>query len=124
MPDIHPFILIIDYILGIIMWTLIGRVAMNIFQRENSEFFFIKAFVKLTNPLISLLKPFESSLKRSKYTTQGFDQGLEEGNTIDTVYSTARPQGKQFKNIKHQSKTSKTYNYPHCKSFQNLLKAL
>ena len=45
MPDIHPAILIIDYILGLIMWTLIGRVAMNIFQRENSEFFFMKAFV-------------------------------------------------------------------------------
>ena len=55
MPDIHPAILIIDYILGLIMWTLIGRVAMNIFQRENSEFFFMKAFVKLTNPLILLL---------------------------------------------------------------------
>ena len=39
------------------MWTLIGRVAMNIFQRENSEFFFMKAFVKLTNPLIRLFKP-------------------------------------------------------------------
>ena len=39
MPEIHPFILIIDYILGVVMWTLIGRVAMNIFQRENSDFF-------------------------------------------------------------------------------------
>ena len=46
MPDIHVSILIIDYILGLIMWTLIGRVAMNIFQKENSEFFFMKAFVK------------------------------------------------------------------------------
>ena len=61
MPDIHTFILIIDYILGIIMWTLIGRVAMNIFQRENSEFFFMKAFVKLTNPLIRLFKPITPS---------------------------------------------------------------
>ncbi len=43
------------------MWTLIGRVAMNIFQRENSEFFFMKAFVKLTNPLISLFKPITPS---------------------------------------------------------------
>ena len=34
------YILVIDYILGIIMWTLIGRSAMNIFQREDSEFFF------------------------------------------------------------------------------------
>ena len=61
MPDIHPFILIIDYILGVIMWTLIGRVAMNIFQRENSEFFFMKAFVKLTSPLIRLFKPITPS---------------------------------------------------------------
>ena len=55
MPEIHPFILIIDYILGMIMWTLIARVAMNIFQRENSEFFFMKVFVRLTNPLIRFL---------------------------------------------------------------------
>ena len=61
MPELHPLIHIIDYILGIIMWTLIGRVAMNIFQRENSEFFFMKAFVKLTNPLISLFKPITPS---------------------------------------------------------------
>ena len=61
MPEIHPFILIIDYILGLIMWTLIGRVAMNIFQRENSEFFFMKAFVKLTNPLIHLFRPVTPS---------------------------------------------------------------
>jgi len=61
MPEFHPFILIFDYILGVIMWTLIGRVAMNIFQRENSEFFFMKAFVKLTNPLIRLFKPITPS---------------------------------------------------------------
>jgi len=29
------YILIIDYILGLIMWTLIGRSAMNLFQRED-----------------------------------------------------------------------------------------
>ena len=56
MPEIHPFILIIDYILGIIMWTLIGRSAMNIFQKEDSEFFFMKVFVKFTNPIISVFR--------------------------------------------------------------------
>ena len=61
MPEIHPFILTIDYILGVVMWTLIGKVAMNIFQRENSEFFFMKAFVKLTNPLIKIFKPITPS---------------------------------------------------------------
>ena len=50
------YILIIDYILGLIMWTLIGRSAMNLFQREDSEFFFMKIFVKLTNPVINLFK--------------------------------------------------------------------
>ena len=47
-------IYLIDYVMGMIMWTLIGRVAMNIFQREDSNFFFMKVFVKLTNPLIKM----------------------------------------------------------------------
>jgi uncharacterized protein YggT (Ycf19 family) len=50
------YILVIDYILGLIMWTLIGRSAMNLFQREDSQFFFMKIFVKLTNPIINLFK--------------------------------------------------------------------
>ena len=52
----HPSILIFDYILGLIMWTLIGRAAMNFFQKEDSEFFYMKAFVKLTDPVIRLFK--------------------------------------------------------------------
>ena len=59
--NFHPFIYFVDYLLGIIMWTLIGRVAMNIFQREDSEFFFMKVFVKYTNPLIRLFKPLTPS---------------------------------------------------------------
>ena len=54
--NLHPLVYIIDYILGIIMWTLIGRVAMNIFQREDSEFFFMRVFVKFTNPLLTIFK--------------------------------------------------------------------
>ena len=49
-------IIILDYILGMIMWTLIGRAAMNIFQREDSTFFFMRVFVKYTNPIIKLFK--------------------------------------------------------------------
>ena len=59
--NFHPLVYIIDYILGVIMWTLIGRVAMNIFQREDSQFFFMKVFVKFTNPLINLFKPITPS---------------------------------------------------------------
>ena len=60
----NPFpiwVLAIDYGLGVIMWTLIGRTAMNFFQPENSDFFFMKAFVQLTNPLIKLWRPITPS---------------------------------------------------------------
>ena len=56
MPDLPIWVQVIDYIMGMIMWTLIGRSAMNLFQREDSNFFFMKAFVKLTNPIIKLFR--------------------------------------------------------------------
>ena len=59
--NFHPLVYIIDYILGIIMWTLVGRVAMNIFQREDSQFFFMRAFVKSTNPILKIFKPLTPS---------------------------------------------------------------
>ena len=55
------YILVIDYVLGVIMWTLIGRSAMNIFQREDSGFFFMKVFIKLTDPIIKLFRPITPS---------------------------------------------------------------
>ncbi|NBR50743.1 MAG: hypothetical protein EBT87_03170 [Alphaproteobacteria bacterium] len=51
------WVLVVDYALGLVMWTLIGRSAMNLFQPENSDFFFMKAFARLTNPLLRLWKP-------------------------------------------------------------------
>jgi hypothetical protein len=48
------WVIIIDYLMGVIMWTLIGRFAMGIFLPEDSAFFFMKAFVKLTNPVIKV----------------------------------------------------------------------
>jgi len=50
------WVLAVDYILGMIMWTLIGRVAMNLFLPIDSDFAFMKIFVKLTDPLIRLFK--------------------------------------------------------------------
>ena len=52
--NFHPMVYLIDYVMGVIMWTLIGRVAMNIFQREDSNFFFMKIFVKMTAPFIRI----------------------------------------------------------------------
>jgi uncharacterized protein YggT (Ycf19 family) len=51
------WVLIIDYLLGLIMWTLIGRFAMSIFLPETSTFFFMRAFVKTTNPLLKFFAP-------------------------------------------------------------------
>ena len=61
--NFHPLVYFIDYLLGIIMWTLIGRGAMNIIQREDSEFFFMRVFVNFTNPLLRLFKPITPSFE-------------------------------------------------------------
>ena len=58
---IPTWAIVLDYALGTIMWTLIGRAFMNIFQREDSTFFFMRIFVKLTDPFIKLFKPLTPS---------------------------------------------------------------
>lgn len=51
------WVIAIDYVLGLVMWTLVGRVAMNVFLPENSNFFFMKFFVRATDPLIRVFRP-------------------------------------------------------------------
>ena len=46
------WVILIDYILGLVMWTLVGRFGMSIFVSEQSDFFFMKAFVRMTDPMI------------------------------------------------------------------------
>lgn len=56
--SIHPiWVIALDYALGVVMWTLIGRSAMNLFLPEDSDFFFMRIFVKTTNPLLRLFRP-------------------------------------------------------------------
>ena len=52
---------VLDYVLGAIMWTLIGRVGMNLFLPINSDFFFMKMFVRLTDPFLKLFRPITPS---------------------------------------------------------------
>ncbi|BCH27717.1 hypothetical protein MesoLjLb_75020 [Mesorhizobium sp. L-8-3] len=55
---IHPlWVIVVDYVLGVVMWTLIGRAAMNLFLREDSEFFFMRFFVRATDPILRFFKP-------------------------------------------------------------------
>ena len=49
--------LILDYLMGMVMWTLIGRFGMRLFLPENSHFFFMRFFVKATDPLIKAFRP-------------------------------------------------------------------
>ena len=51
------WLLLLDYALGAIMWTLIGRSAMNLFLPESSGFFFMRMFVRMTDPLLRLFAP-------------------------------------------------------------------
>lgn len=51
------WVLIVDYVLGVIMWTLIGRAAMNLFLPIDSDFFFMRAFVRMTDPFLRLFRP-------------------------------------------------------------------
>ncbi len=55
------YILLIDYLLGAVMWTLVGRVAMGIFLPQDSPFFFMRIFVRVTDPLLRLFKPLTPS---------------------------------------------------------------
>ena len=55
------WVIALDYVLGAIMWTLIGRSAMNLFLPINSDFFFMKMFVRLTNPFLRLFRPITPS---------------------------------------------------------------
>ncbi len=62
MVDGFPiWVIISDYLMGVVMWTLVGRFAMGIFLPEDSTFFFMKFFVKSTNPIIKVFKPVTPS---------------------------------------------------------------
>jgi hypothetical protein len=50
-------VVLLDYGLGAAMWTLIGRFGMAIFVSEQSDFFFMRAFVKFTDPMIRVMSP-------------------------------------------------------------------
>jgi uncharacterized protein YggT (Ycf19 family) len=48
---------VLDYLLGVIMWTLIARFGMRLFLPEDSTFFFSRFFIRVTDPLIRRFEP-------------------------------------------------------------------
>jgi hypothetical protein len=58
MTEAFPlWVIILDYILGAIMWTLVGRFGMRLFLPEESKFFFSRFFIRVTDPLLNLFAP-------------------------------------------------------------------
>ena len=57
LQEFPTYIFILDYILGAIMWTLVGRFGMTIFLSDNSDFFFMRAFKTLTDAVMRLFAP-------------------------------------------------------------------
>lgn len=51
------WVLVLDYLMGVVMWTLIGRFGMSIFLPETSQFFFMRFFVRATDPLLKFFRP-------------------------------------------------------------------
>ena len=58
MTEAFPlWVVAVDYVLGVIMWTLVGRFGMGIFLPERSNFFFMRFFVRVTDPLVKVFGP-------------------------------------------------------------------
>lgn len=57
MSSFPIWIIFIDYFLGVVMWTLIGRFGMSLFLNENSDFFFMRVFIKFTDPIQRFFNP-------------------------------------------------------------------
>lgn len=58
MEDFVPlWAVVVDYVLGVVMWTLVGRFGMGLFMPENSSFFFMRFFVTATDPLVRAFRP-------------------------------------------------------------------
>ena len=55
MNEFSLAVILLDYVLGAAMWTLIGRFGMSLFVSEHTDFFFMRAFVKFTDPMINVM---------------------------------------------------------------------
>ena len=54
-------ILVLDYLLGMVMWTLLGRFVLDLFIAAESEMVIARVFRQLTDPVISLFSKITPS---------------------------------------------------------------
>ena len=51
------WILLLDYAIGAVMWTLIARFALGLFLTTDSDWGFMRIIVRLTDPILRIFKP-------------------------------------------------------------------
>ncbi|MEM1298530.1 MAG: YggT family protein [Pseudomonadota bacterium] len=51
------WVLALDYLLGAVMWTLVGRAALSLFLPEDSSWGFMRIIVRMTNPVLRVFRP-------------------------------------------------------------------
>ena len=55
LTQIYPIpVLVLDYVLGVIMWTLLGRATLDLFIAPTSEMVIARVFRQVTQPVIRL----------------------------------------------------------------------
>ena len=60
MPELAAlpwWVLVLDYVLGLVMWTLVGRAAMALFLPPDSDWFFYRVFRQITDPILRVFRP-------------------------------------------------------------------
>ena len=57
MPGFPPWVIVLDYLLGVVMWSLIGRFAMGLFLAPDSPFFFMRFFARVSDLFMNWFAP-------------------------------------------------------------------
>ena len=57
MDGLPNWVLVLDYVLGAVMWTLVARAALGLFLSSTSTWGFYRILRGLTDPLIRLFAP-------------------------------------------------------------------
>ena len=56
MPTFSLRVIALDHLLGVVIWTLIGRFAMGLFLASDSSFFLMQIFRALQRPIHALVR--------------------------------------------------------------------
>ena len=60
--QIYPIpVLLLDYLLGIVMWTLIGRAVLDLFISPQNDMVIARVFRQTTDPVIKIFKKITPS---------------------------------------------------------------